>query len=65
VSLKDEWDRLDSETRQWLRDNPGCMILPRTMSARISEEAATEIERDQHGQIILSWDDHEFVRGKV
>ena len=65
VSLKDEWDRLDSETRQWLLDNPGCMILPRTMSTRINEEAATEIERDQHGQIILSRDDHEFVRGKV
>lgn len=24
----DQWDRLDSATRKWLVDNPGCLILP-------------------------------------
>lgn len=65
VSLKDEWDRLDPETQNWLLDNPGCVILPRTMSEKIDREAAGDIERDQHGQIVLSRDDHDFIRDKA
>lgn len=65
VSLKDEWDRLDPETRNWLLENPGCVILPRTMSEKIDQDAAGDIERDQHGQIVLSRDDHDFIRDKA
>lgn len=65
VSLKDEWDRLDSETRNWLLENPGCVILPRIMSEKIGRNAAGDIERDQHGQIVLSRDDHDFIRDRA
>jgi hypothetical protein len=65
MDLKDEWDRLDSETRKWLLDNPGCVILPRTMSAKISKEAAGNLEVDQHGQILLSREDLDFIREKA
>lgn len=65
LSLKDEWDRLDAETRKWILDNPGCVILPRTMSEKISTEAAGEFERDRHGQIPLSGEDLHFIREKV
>lgn len=65
MNLKDEWDRLDSETRKWLLDNPGCLILPRTVSARISNDVHRHTERDQHGQIVLSRDDHAFLRDKA
>lgn len=65
MSLKDEWDRLDSEARTWLLENPGCLVVPRTMSARISEEAREDFERDPHGQIILSRADHDFIREKA
>jgi hypothetical protein len=65
VNLKDEWDRLDSETRKWLLDNPGCLVLPRSMSAKISNDVHKDIERDQHGQIMLSRDDHAFLRDKA
>ncbi|WP_247040563.1 hypothetical protein [Arthrobacter rhizosphaerae] len=64
MNLKDEWDRLDSETRKWLLENPGCVILPRTMSARIRRDAAGNIECDQHGQIQLSREDLDFIREK-
>ncbi|MBT2513160.1 hypothetical protein J7E82_06300 [Arthrobacter sp. ISL-30] len=65
MNLKGEWDHLDSETRQWLLDNPGCLILPRTMSARVCERAAERIECDQHGQIELSREDPDFIREKA
>lgn len=32
MTLKEEWDRLDSETLQWLLDNPGCVMVPRTVT---------------------------------
>jgi hypothetical protein len=35
MALKEEWDRLDSDTRQWLLANPGCVLVPRTVTARI------------------------------
>lgn len=65
MNLKGEWGHLDSETRRWLLDNPGCLILPRTMSARVCERAAGDIKRDQHGQIVLSRDDLDFIREKA
>lgn len=65
MSLKDEWDRLDSDTRTWLLENPGCLVVPRTMSAKISKDSHEDIERDPHGQIVLSRADHDFIREKA
>jgi hypothetical protein len=62
MSIKDQWDRLDSETRGWLLENPGCLILPRSMSTKMIEGADGDLESDAHGQIVLSQADHEFVR---
>jgi hypothetical protein len=64
MNLKDEWERLDSETRNWLLENPGCVILPRTMSARIVRDASGKIDCDRHGQIPLSREDLDFIREK-
>jgi hypothetical protein len=64
MTLKDEWDRLDSETRQWLMDNPGCVIVPRTVTAMIKENAAGPIDVDDHGQLLLSREDLDFIREK-
>jgi hypothetical protein len=65
VSLKDEWDRLDSETRTWLLENPGCLTVPRAMSAKISKDAHGDIACDAHGQVVLSRADHDFIREKA
>jgi hypothetical protein len=65
MSLKDEWGRLDSETRTWLLENPGCLVLPSTMSTKISKEAQGDIEFDPHGQVVLSRADHDFIREKA
>ncbi|MDQ0075651.1 hypothetical protein [Arthrobacter oryzae] len=65
MSLKDEWDRLDSETRTWLLENPGCLIVPRAMSAKITKDAHGDLTCDPHGQVVLSRDDHDFIREKA
>lgn len=65
VSLKDEWDRLDSKTRTWLLKNPACLILPRAMSAKIAKDARGDIQCDLHGQVVLSQADHDFIREKA
>ena len=64
MTLKDEWDRLDSKTRQWLLDNPGCVTVPRTVAAMIKQNSAGHVEVDGHGQMILSREDLDFIRDK-
>lgn len=44
VSLKDEWDGLDSETRTWLLEHPGCPVLPPAMSAKFCKDPRGDIE---------------------
>lgn len=63
-TLKEEWDRLDSETHQWLLDNPGCVMVPRTVTARITQNSVGHIEVDDHGQMMLSRADLDFIREK-
>lgn len=62
MALKDEWDNLDSETRTWLLENPGCVIVPRTLTSRIRQHAAGPIDCDAHGQMLLSREDLDFIR---
>jgi hypothetical protein len=64
MTLKEEWDRLDSSTRQWLLNNPGCVMVPRTVAATIKRNSAGHIEIDRHGQMILSREDLDFIRDK-
>lgn len=65
MTLKDEWDRLDSGTRTWLLENPACLVLPPAMSAKITKDARTDIACDRHGQVVLSAEDHGFIREKA
>ncbi|MDQ0241434.1 hypothetical protein [Arthrobacter bambusae] len=65
VSLKDLWDRLDSETRTWLLENPACLVLPPAMSAKLNKHAHGDIGFDQQWQVVLTRDDHDFIREKA
>ena len=65
MHIKDHWDRLDPATRKWLIDNPGCQILPRTITAVVSKTAGEDFGTGQHGERALSQEDHEFIRSKA
>lgn len=65
MTIRDQWDRLDPATQKWLTDNPGCLILPRTITAVICNESAGESDFDQHGQMVLSEEDRGFSQAKA
>ncbi|GKV72805.1 hypothetical protein NCCP2145_21860 [Pseudarthrobacter sp. NCCP-2145] len=47
MNIEKLWDRLEPGTRQWLVDNPGCRILPRTVVAAIAKATGEELEQDR------------------
>jgi hypothetical protein len=65
MELKSQWHRLDPATRRWLLDNPGCVVLPRTISAIVARVADEPVVRDQHGAIQLTAADLSFIRTRV
>ena len=56
------WDRLEPGTRQWLLDNPGFRILPRSVAAAMATATGVRFEQDQHGETALSPSDCDFIR---
>ncbi|MDQ0756601.1 hypothetical protein [Arthrobacter sp. B3I4] len=65
MNIRDHWDRLDPATRKWLMDNPGCQILPRTLTTVVTRETGEDLTDSQHGEKVLSPEDHEFIRAKA
>jgi hypothetical protein len=65
MELKSQWHRLDPATRRWLLDNPGCVVLPRTISTILARVADEPVVRDQHGAIRLTAADLSFIRTRV
>jgi hypothetical protein len=62
--IQDQWHRLPATVTQWLIDNPGCVILPRTLSAEISAATNEPLNEDPHGETTLSQQDIDFIRMK-
>lgn len=61
MDIRGNWDRLSPSTQQWLTENPGSAILPRTMAARICKEIGKAADRDLHGGTLLSQEDRNFI----
>jgi hypothetical protein len=65
MNIKDHWDALDPAMQKWLIDNPGCRILPRTITSVLSKETGQDLTNGPHGEKVLSDEDHEFIRSKA
>ena len=65
MDIKGNWDRLSSSTQQWLIDNPGSAILPRTIAATIFKEIGRPADRELHGGSQLSQEDRDFILDKA
>lgn len=65
MEIEKLWDRLEPDTRQWLVDNPGCRILPRTVAAMIAKSTGANVEQDRHGETLLSRRDCDFIHTKA
>ena len=59
------WERLDPKTQEWLRANPGSVILPRSVTAallRASDHPESLEGVDRNGQLPLSPGDQAFLK---
>lgn len=64
TSISALWATLDTTVQQWLLQNPGTMVLPRTHVNRVEAGAARALRLDDHGELWLSPDDMIFLKGK-
>jgi hypothetical protein len=63
--INEWWNELDPATQQWFTENPGCMILPRTVANVVQDAAGLIVEQDQHGEVELSAGDQDFIRAQA
>ncbi len=65
MSLEALWTRLDSKTQEWLRANPGSVILPRSVTEALlvaGDQQEPPEGVDRHGQFLLSPQDQTFLK---
>ena len=58
------WDELDEVTKKWLIENPGCVVLPRTVANVVHQASGGHLAQDQHGEHQLSEAERTFIREK-
>ena len=64
-NIKLLWERLDPKTQEWLRANPGSVILPRSVTTallRASDHPESLEGVDRNGQLPLSLGDQAFLK---
>jgi hypothetical protein len=64
-NIENAWTKLNPQTQEWLRANPGAVILPRSVTESIVQ--ATEGPNsprgvDRNGQLPLSAQDQAFIK---
>lgn len=66
TTIEHLWNKLDPKTQEWLRANPGSVILPRSVTAALlrasDDPEALEEGIDQNGQLPLSARDQAFLK---
>ncbi|MDR7082682.1 hypothetical protein J2X01_001971 [Arthrobacter ginsengisoli] len=65
MHIKEQWNRLDPATQQWLIENPGCIILPRTLTTIFNEATGENADADVHGETVLTEEDRDFIQAKA
>jgi hypothetical protein len=63
--IEEWWSDLDPVIRDWFAENPGCLVLPRTVANAVCEVAGGHGDQDRHGRLELSAQDREFIRTQV
>ena len=63
--LENLWNKLDPKTQEWMRANPGCVILPRSVTEALVRASGSpdSLEGvDRNGQLTLSPQDQAFIK---
>jgi hypothetical protein len=62
TSISTLWPTLDPTVQQWLLQNPGTMMLPRTYVNMVAAGAGQVLHLDEHGEYRLSSADLLFLK---
>ena len=65
VHINEFWDHLSADTQQWLIDNPGSIIVPRTLTAIIKGQTGEDSVVDIHGGTLLTAEDQQYIQDKA
>lgn len=68
TSIEKLWDKLDPTTQEWLRANPGSVVLPRSVTAVIRKAMGDPEDldgTDRNDQLSLSPEDHAFITSRA
>ncbi|MCB5294640.1 hypothetical protein BJQ90_04109 [Arthrobacter sp. SO3] len=63
--LENLWNKLDPRTQEWMRANPGTVILPRSVTEALVRASGSpdSLEGvDRNGQLPLSPQDQTFIK---
>ena len=63
--IEEWWSDLDPVVQHWFAENPGCLVLPRTVANTACEVAGSHADQDRQGRLELSARDREFIRTQV
>jgi hypothetical protein len=63
--IEEWWSELDPVIQHWFAENPGCLVLPRTVANTVCEVAGSHADQDRQGRLELSPRDREFIRTQV
>lgn len=63
--IEEWWSDLDPVVQHWFAENPGCLVLPRTVANTVREVAGGHADQDWHGRLELSARDREFIRTQM
>ena len=63
MGLKEIWTRLDSEIKEWLVHNSGCVSVPSRIAGKMDAEG--HVEWDACGGIVLTPGDRAFLRDRA
>jgi hypothetical protein len=64
TSISIIWPRLDPTVQEWLLQNPGCVVLPRTMANRVATGMDEELPVDEHGEHWFTPEDMAFLKAR-
>ncbi|MHA7210314.1 hypothetical protein [Arthrobacter sp. MDT1-65] len=64
MTMSTLWTSIDPTVQQWLLDNPGCVVLPRTLVNRVEAATGTSMTADRHGEYLLTEEDLRFLKDR-
>lgn len=68
TSIEKLWDKLNPTTQEWLRANPGSVVLPRSVTAVIRKAMGDPDNldgTDRNEQLSLSQEDVAFIKTRA